>query len=150
MAPPKTNARKAIRRSKHATRAARGTARPAPSNNGASPAANGASGAGAEFARLEREYQERYPQSRERKDLYPYTISGEPVRPLYGPQDLAGMDLARDVAVPGEYPFTRGIHPTMYRGRMFTMRQFAGFGTAKESNARYHYLLEHGDRKSVV
>jgi methylmalonyl-CoA mutase N-terminal domain/subunit len=54
------------------------------------------------------------------------------------------MDLARDLAVPGEYPFTRGIHPTMYRGRMFTMRQFAGFGTARESNQRYHYLLEHG------
>ena len=85
-----------------------------------------------------------YPASRERKELYPFTISGQPIKPLYGPEDLAGMDLARDVSVPGEYPFTRGIHPTMYRGRMFTMRQFAGFGTARESNQRYHYLLEHG------
>ncbi|MEQ1833573.1 MAG: methylmalonyl-CoA mutase family protein [Candidatus Eisenbacteria bacterium] len=91
-----------------------------------------------------REYNASYPKSRERKDLYPFTLSGEPVKPLYGPEDVAGMDLARDLAVPGEYPFTRGIHPTMYRGRMFTMRQFAGFGTAKESNARYHYLLANG------
>jgi methylmalonyl-CoA mutase N-terminal domain/subunit len=93
---------------------------------------------------MRREFDARYPRARERKDLHPYTISGEPIAPLYGPEDLAGMDLARDLAVPGEYPFTRGIHPTMYRGRMFTMRQFAGFGTARESNARYHYLLEHG------
>jgi methylmalonyl-CoA mutase N-terminal domain/subunit len=54
------------------------------------------------------------------------------------------MDLPRDVAFPGEFPYTRGIHPNMYRGRMFTMRQFAGFGTPAESNQRYHYLLEHG------
>jgi methylmalonyl-CoA mutase N-terminal domain/subunit len=109
------------------------------SRNGAvAPSANGA------FAAMSREYHERYPKSRERKDLYPFTISGEPVRPLYGPADIAHMDLARDLGVPGEYPFTRGIHPTMYRGRMFTMRQFAGFGTARESNQRYHYLLEHG------
>ena len=104
----------------------------------AGPRPNGA------FAAQMREYHERYPKSRERKDLYPYTLSGEPVRPLYGPEDVANMDLARDLAVPGEYPFTRGIHPTMYRGRMFTMRQFAGFGTAKESNQRYHYLLANG------
>ncbi len=104
----------------------------------AGPRPNGA------FAAQMREYHERYPTSRERKDLYPYTLSGEPVRPLYGPEDVANMDLARDLAVPGEYPFTRGIHPTMYRGRMFTMRQFAGFGTAKESNQRYHYLLANG------
>ncbi|MCE9628225.1 MAG: methylmalonyl-CoA mutase, partial [Candidatus Eisenbacteria bacterium] len=82
------------------------------------------------------QYAKSYPKDRERKDLYPYTLSGEPIAPLYGPEHLAGMDLARDLAVPGEYPFTRGIHPTMYRGKMFTMRQFAGFGTAKESNAR--------------
>ncbi|HEV2106180.1 MAG TPA: methylmalonyl-CoA mutase family protein [Candidatus Eisenbacteria bacterium] len=76
--------------------------------------------------------------------MYPYTISGNPIRPLYGPEDLHGMDLARDLSVPGGYPFTRGIHPTMYRGRMFTMRQFAGFGTARETNQRFHYLLDHG------
>ena len=104
----------------------------------AGPRSNGA------FATQMREYNASYPKSRERKDLYPFTLSGEPVKPLYGPEDVAGMDLARDLAVPGEYPFTRGIHPTMYRGRMFTMRQFAGFGTAKESNARYHFLLANG------
>ncbi len=109
-----------------------------PARTAAGPKSNGA------FAAQMREYRANYPKGRERKDLYPYTLSGEPVRPLYGPEDVAGMDLARDLAVPGEYPFTRGIHPTMYRGRMFTMRQFAGFGTAKESNARYHYLLANG------
>jgi methylmalonyl-CoA mutase N-terminal domain/subunit len=112
------------------------------SRNGSSgPRAAAGNGA---FAAQTREFAERYPNTRERKDLYPFTISGEPIKPLYGPADLAHMDLSRDVAVPGEYPFTRGIHPTMYRGRMFTMRQFAGFGTARESNRRYHYLLEHG------
>jgi methylmalonyl-CoA mutase N-terminal domain/subunit len=105
--------------------------------------ASSAAGSGA-FAAQTLEFNERYPNSRERKDLYPFTISGEPIKPLYGPEDLARVDLARDLAVPGEYPFTRGIHPTMYRGRLFTMRQFAGFGTARESNQRYHYLLEHG------
>jgi methylmalonyl-CoA mutase N-terminal domain/subunit len=112
------------------------------SRNGAT-SARGAAGSGA-FSAQSREYAANYPKARERKDLYPFTISGEPIKPLYGPEDLAGMDLARDLAVPGEYPFTRGVHPTMYRGRMFTMRQFAGFGTARESNQRYHYLLEHG------
>ena len=85
-----------------------------------------------------------YPADRQRKDLYPFTISGLPIKPLYTPEDVADMDLARDLSVPGEYPFTRGVHPTMYRGRMFTMRQFAGFGTARETNARFHYLLSHG------
>ncbi len=86
----------------------------------------------------------RYAQSKERPGLYPFTISGVPIKPLYTPADIAGMNLAKDIAVPGEYPFTRGIHTSMYRGRMFTMRQFAGFGTPKESNERYHYLLAHG------
>jgi len=113
-------------------RAARATA-PAPARGGSGAAAAQMSA-----------YETGYPQGRERKDLYPYTISGNPIRPLYGPADLAGMDVARDLAVPGEYPFTRGVHPTMYRGRMFTMRQFAGFGTARETNQRFHYLLEAG------
>jgi methylmalonyl-CoA mutase N-terminal domain/subunit len=117
--------------------------RPQPAHARATASSNGAAGSGA-FAAQTREFNERYPKARERKDLYPFTISGERIKPLYGPGDLAHMDLARDLAVPGEYPFTRGIHPTMYRGRMFTMRQFSGFGTARESNQRYHYLLEHG------
>ncbi len=72
------------------------------------------------------------------------TISGRPIRPLYGPADVAGLDPARDLGEPGEYPFTRGIHQTMYRGRAWTMRQFAGFGSAAETNERFKYLLEHG------
>ena len=60
------------------------------------------------------------------------------------PDDLAGWDPAVELGLPGEFPFTRGIQPTMYRGRLWTMRQYAGFGTAEESNRRYRYLLEHG------
>jgi methylmalonyl-CoA mutase N-terminal domain/subunit len=70
------------------------------------------------------------------------TISGVDVEPLYGPD--AGLDAQRDLGVPGEYPFTRGVYPSMYRGRLWTMRQFAGFGTAAETNERFRYLLEHG------
>jgi methylmalonyl-CoA mutase, N-terminal domain len=76
------------------------------------------------------------------------TLSDEPVRELYTAADLppgAGTDGADDpIGVPGSYPFTRGIHPTMYRGRLWTMRQFAGFGTSEETNERFRYLLEHG------
>ncbi len=102
------------------------------------PRTNGA------YAAMRERFGANYPADRERKDLYPYTLSGQPIAPLYGPEHLVGMDLSRDLAVPGEYPFTRGVHPTMYRGKMFTMRQFAGFGTARETNERFHYLLARG------
>ncbi|HZP96978.1 MAG TPA: methylmalonyl-CoA mutase family protein [Candidatus Limnocylindria bacterium] len=72
------------------------------------------------------------------------TISGEPVEPLYTADDLEGFDAARDLGAPGEFPYTRGIHPTMYRSRLWTMRQFAGFGSAEDTNERFHYLLRHG------
>jgi methylmalonyl-CoA mutase N-terminal domain/subunit len=72
------------------------------------------------------------------------SISGVPVEPLYGPEDLAGFDAARELGVPGEFPYTRGIHRDMYRGRLWTMRQFSGFATPEETNRRYHYLLEQG------
>jgi methylmalonyl-CoA mutase N-terminal domain/subunit len=72
------------------------------------------------------------------------TISGEPIEPLYTPDDIADVQYEKDLGYPGEYPFTRGVYPTMYRGRLWTMRQFAGFGTAEQTNARYKYLLEHG------
>ena len=72
------------------------------------------------------------------------TLSDLPIEPLYGPQDIADLDPSRDLGVPGEYPYTRGIHENMYRGRLWTMRQFAGFGTATDTNERYKYLLEHG------
>jgi methylmalonyl-CoA mutase N-terminal domain/subunit len=73
------------------------------------------------------------------------TISSAPVERLYTPADVADFDYERDLGFPGQYPFTRGVHPTMYRGRLWTMRMFAGFGTAEETNARYKYLLEHGE-----
>src|SRR2546428_11764657 len=72
------------------------------------------------------------------------TVSGMEVNPLATPADIADVNFERDIAFPGEFPFTRGIHPTGYRGRLWTMRQFAGFGTAKQTNERFHYLLEHG------
>ncbi len=71
------------------------------------------------------------------------TISGEPIAPLYTEADLPA-DPAAAIGLPGEYPFTRGVYPSMYRGRLWTMRQFAGFGTSEETNERFHYLLEHG------
>jgi methylmalonyl-CoA mutase N-terminal domain/subunit len=72
------------------------------------------------------------------------TISGRPIEPLYRPEDVADLDYPRDLGDPGDFPFTRGIHRTMYRGKVWSMRQFAGFGTPRETNARFKYLLEHG------
>ncbi len=80
----------------------------------------------------------------ERRETF-ITTSSVPVERLYTPLDIGDMDYERDLGFPGEYPFTRGVHPTMYRGRLWTMRMFAGFGTAEETNARYKYLLEHGE-----
>src|SRR5262245_14371566 len=94
------------------------------------PAGNGtAASYGPDWSKVRQAYEARRDAAKERPELYPFTISGIPIRPLYTHEDLAGTDLARDLALPGEYPYTRGIHTTMYRGRMFTMRQFAGFGT---------------------
>jgi methylmalonyl-CoA mutase, N-terminal domain len=70
--------------------------------------------------------------------------AGIPVKPVYGPEDLAGRDVERDIGQPGAYPFTRGIHPHMYRDRLWTMRQYIGFGTPAETNARFKYLMAHG------
>ncbi len=72
------------------------------------------------------------------------TTSGHPIRRLYTPADLADWDPERDLGYPGQPPYTRGIHATMYRGRLWTMRQFAGFGTAADTNRRFHYLLQQG------
>jgi methylmalonyl-CoA mutase N-terminal domain/subunit len=72
------------------------------------------------------------------------TVSGAPVEPLAGPDSQPGFDFDRDLGWPGEYPYTRGVHPTGYRGKLWTMRQFAGYGTAKQTNERFHYLLAHG------
>jgi len=72
------------------------------------------------------------------------TVSGMPIQRLYTPMDVEDLDYARDLGFPGEFPFTRGVYATVYRGRLWTMRQYAGFGTAEESNQRYKYLLEQG------
>ena len=72
------------------------------------------------------------------------TTSSEPVNRLYTPLDIAELDYLRDLGLPGEYPFTRGVHPSLYRSRPWTMRMFAGFGTAEETNARFRYLLDQG------
>ncbi len=79
----------------------------------------------------------------ERKPEFVNT-SGIPLQRAYAPDDLAGLDYMEDLNLPGEYPFTRGVQPTMYRGRYWTMRQYAGFATAEETNKRYHYLLDKG------
>ena len=76
---------------------------------------------------------------------YPFeTSDGAPVDPVYAPDDVDGQQYLEQLGFPGEYPYTRGVQPTMYRGRLWTMRQYAGFGDAEESNRRYRYLLEHG------
>ncbi len=72
------------------------------------------------------------------------TVSGAPVEPLAGPDTQPAFDFDRDLGWPGEYPYTRGVQPTGYRGKLWTMRQFAGYGTAKQTNERFHYLLDHG------
>ncbi|MFO7951772.1 MAG: methylmalonyl-CoA mutase family protein [Bacillota bacterium] len=72
------------------------------------------------------------------------TVSGRPVKLLYTPPDTEDLDYEKDLGFPGKYPYTRGVHPNMYRGRLWTMRQFSGFGDAYDSNRRYRYLLEQG------
>jgi methylmalonyl-CoA mutase N-terminal domain/subunit len=72
------------------------------------------------------------------------TTSSEPIDRLYTPLDVAGLDYEKDLGLPGEYPYTRGVHPTLHRGKLWTMRMFAGFGTAEETNARFKYLLAEG------
>ncbi len=87
--------------------------------------------------------EEDYAAERERAARFE-TLSGHPVNPLYTAEDLADHDPERDESFPGSYPYTRGVYPSMYRGRLWTMRQFAGFGTVEETNARFRYLLDHG------
>ncbi len=88
----------------------------------------------------ERWYRERYTATPERDALFT-TLSGEPVEPLYTVDDLPDPE---EIGLPGEYPYTRGVYPSMYRGRLWTLRQFAGFGTAEETNERFRYLIDHG------
>jgi methylmalonyl-CoA mutase N-terminal domain/subunit len=83
------------------------------------------------------------PTRNERRDKFD-NLSGIEIKALYTPEDVKDIDYATDLGEPGEYPFTRGAYPNMYRGRLWTMRQFAGFGTAAQTNQRYKFLLEHG------
>jgi methylmalonyl-CoA mutase N-terminal domain/subunit len=87
-------------------------------------------------------WEEAYAATPERDALFS-TLSGEPIKPLYTERDLPG-DPGAAIGLPGRFPFTRGVYPSMYRGRLWTMRQFAGFGTAEETNERFRYLLDHG------
>ena len=97
-----------------------------------------------EVSRTVQAWRERlFERAPERGDELFSTISGLAVDPLYTPESVE-IDYARDLGYPGEAPFTRGVYPSMYRGRLWTMRQFAGFGTAEDTNARFRYLLEHG------
>jgi methylmalonyl-CoA mutase N-terminal domain/subunit len=89
----------------------------------------------------ERWFRERFQATPERDALFS-TLSGEAVNPLYTPDDVGPFE--ERIGFPGEFPFTRGVYPSMYRGRLWTMRQFAGFGTAEETNERFRYLLDHG------
>jgi len=88
-------------------------------------------------------WRERYEATPERQGELFSTISGVENEPLYSPENV-DLDYERDLGWPGAYPFTRGVYPSMYRGRLWTMRQFAGFGTAEETNVRFRYLLDHG------
>jgi methylmalonyl-CoA mutase N-terminal domain/subunit len=88
-------------------------------------------------------WREAYARAGEREAAFE-TVSSAPVKSMATPADVAGTDWERDVGYPGQYPYTRGPYVSMYRGRLWTMRQFAGFGTARDTNTRYKYLLEHG------
>jgi methylmalonyl-CoA mutase N-terminal domain/subunit len=101
-----------------------------------------------DISKNKREWQEKtlkasLKRSPEREERF-LTNSGLEIDDLYAPDDLQGFDYVHKLSFPGEYPFTRGVQPTMYRGRVWTMRQYAGFASAEESNKRYHYLLEQG------
>ena len=96
-----------------------------------------------QFKKLKLEWEEKVRGNKIRPVKFT-TVSGEPVDMLYTPENTAQINFETDLGFPGEFPYTRGIHATMYRGKLWTMRQFAGFGTPEDSNSRYHYLLENG------
>ncbi|UCD18873.1 MAG: methylmalonyl-CoA mutase, partial [candidate division WOR-3 bacterium] len=82
--------------------------------------------------------------AREERDIEFSTVSGLPVDMLYTPDDIHDLEHDRDLGYPGEFPYVRGVYSNMYRGRLWTMRQFSGFGTPRDTNRRYKYLLKHG------
>jgi methylmalonyl-CoA mutase N-terminal domain/subunit len=97
-----------------------------------------------EYKQQRQQWSDRLQRNGRTREVVFTTVSGEPIEMLYTPEDLKSTEFTRDIGFPGEFPYTRGIHPTMYRGKLWTMRQFAGFGTPEDTNERYHYLLEHG------
>jgi len=97
----------------------------------------------ADLAARRREFEEKLKHARVADENF-LSVSGEPKPALCDPTDLEGFDVLRDLGWPGEFPYTRGIHPTMYRGKRWTMRQFSGFGSARDTNQRYKFLLAHG------
>lgn len=96
-----------------------------------------------DFEQGEKRYREAF-EGCQVQDIDFTSVSSMDVKHLYTPKDIADFDYLRDLGFPGEYPFTRGVYPTMYRGRFWTMRQFSGFGTPSDTNRRYHFLLDHG------
>src|SRR5881409_3002910 len=86
---------------------------------------------------------QKYPKHEERMQRFS-TVSDMEVEPLYTPEDVKGIDYERDIGLPGEYPYTRGVYPSMYRGKFWTMRQFAGFGSPEDTNQRFKFLLAEG------
>lgn len=96
-----------------------------------------------EFIKAKKKYLDKLNSSKEINWKFT-TVSGEPIDPLYTPDEISQMDYLKDIGFPGEYPYTRGIHTNGYRGKVWTMRQFAGFGSPEDTNKRFKYLLEHG------
>ncbi|MCJ7495662.1 MAG: methylmalonyl-CoA mutase family protein, partial [Deltaproteobacteria bacterium] len=91
----------------------------------------------------EKELQSRQSNNPERRSRFS-TISDLQIKNIYSPEDLQEMDYERDLGFPSQYPFTRGVQPSMYRGQLWTMRMFAGWGSAEDTNQRFHYLVEQG------
>ncbi|MBC8527394.1 MAG: methylmalonyl-CoA mutase family protein [Candidatus Cloacimonetes bacterium] len=88
-------------------------------------------------------WKERFKKTESRKEKFT-TVSDLKIKPLYTPDEISNLEYEKDISYPGEFPFTRGVYTNMYRGRLWTMRQFSGFGTAQDTNKRYKYLLKHG------
>jgi len=95
------------------------------------------------YKKLREEYNQKVESSSANGSVYT-TLSGEPVNALYGPDDIQNQDYLKDQNFPGAFPYTRGIHASGYRGKVWTMRQFAGFGSPEDTNQRFHYLLKNG------
>ncbi len=97
-----------------------------------------------EIAQRQEKWEQELKQNQKSPERKFITVSGEPIKELYTPLDVQDMDFNRDVGFPGEYPYTRGVRNNMYRGRLWTMRQFSGMGSARQTNQRYHFLLDRG------